>query len=119
MNKYIQKIALPLFYLLAAHGLFSCVPGSDAQSTSVTTYFIQSGSKMYPETIPDSLKLYSGDPEFEYIIIGNLSIAVAGELEIAYNRLRKEAAKLGAECVIRLEIYNNGSGMSGIAVKNK
>ena len=90
---------------------------ASAAETSVAAHFVQPGSKMYPKTNQDSVKLFSGDPKFEYIIIGNLSIAVAGEIDIAYKRLRKEAARLGADCVIRLEVYNNGSGMSGIAVK--
>jgi uncharacterized protein YbjQ (UPF0145 family) len=93
-------------------------------SCSYYTYCYQSGSTSFAETNPDSIKIYSGDTNQEYIVIGSVTVDVAGGTKVANKYLKKKASKLGADAIIKVELtklntYADRVGISGVAIKYK
>ena len=92
-------------------------------SCSYYAFYPQPRSQTYLPTNPDSIKVYSGDIDQEYDVIG--AIATYIPLNIGNDKsnggatgiLKKHTAKLGADAIINLKITPNS--MSGVAVKFK
>ncbi len=80
-------------------------------------------SQTYLPTNPDSIKVYSGEIDQEYNVIGSiatyrpLSMGNDKSNEGAKNILKKHTSKLGADAIINLKITPNS--ISGVAVKFK
>lgn len=106
MKKYI------IISVLCLSTLSSCFYG----------FYPQTGSNIYAETRPEMVKIYSGEPEYEYEIIGSITADVIGDGDAVVKHLKKKAAQLGADAVIRVDLSKVNSttvrtGISGVAVK--
>ena len=93
-------------------------------SCSYYAYQYQTGSASNSETTPDSIKIYSGDIEQDYIIIGSVTANVMGDADAVVKYLKKKAAKLGADAIIKVDLtkinsFSQRTGISGVAVKLK
>ena len=93
-------------------------------SCSYYAYQFQTGSTPQSETIPESIKIYSGDIEQDYIVIGSVSADVVGGSDTVVKYLKKKASKLGADAIINVNLskfntFSNRTGISGVAVKLK
>jgi len=93
-------------------------------SCSFFTYCYQTGSSYYAKTNPDAIKIFSGDVDQDYIIIGSVTVDVFGGTIAATDYLKKNASKLGADAIINVELtkldtYSNRVGISGVAIKLK
>ncbi len=102
--------------ILAASLIFS--------SCSYYAYQYQTGSSSHSETTPDSIKIYSGDVDQDYIIIGSVTADVMGDADAVVKFLKKNAAKLGADAIIKVDLkklnsFSQRTGISGVAVKLK
>jgi hypothetical protein len=90
---------------------------------SYTTHFVQSGSRVYEQTEPESIKIYSGKPDIEFVVIGNVASNVPDDVESAVSKLQEEAAELGADAIINAKIdylsTQSRTGLSGVAIKYK
>ena len=87
-------------------------------------FYPQTGSEKYAETIPESIKIYSGDIDQNYAIIGSVTADVIGDGDAVVKHLKKKAAELGADAIIKVELNKISSetsrtGISGIAIKIK
>lgn len=93
-------------------------------SCSYYAYQYQTGSTSHSETTPDSIKIYSGDIEQDYVIIGSVTADVMGDADAVVKYLKKKAAKLGADAIIKVDLtkinsFSQRTGISGVAVKLK
>lgn len=95
-------------------------------SCSYYAFYPQPRSQTFLATNPDSIKVYSGDTEQEYLVIGSVSSMIPGVLvttakgnERATKVLKKHTAKLGADAIIHLKSTGNTGSLSGVAVKFK
>lgn len=93
-------------------------------SCSQFAYQLQTGSMVYTPTNPADIKIYSGDIEQPYIVIGSVAADVVGDSGDLRNYLKKKAAKLGADAIIKVELtkmhsFTARGGISGVAVKFK
>lgn len=94
-------------------------------SCTIFAYELQTGSTTYPETTPNSIKIYSGTVDQEYVVIGSVTAdVVGGGGEGAVKHLRKKAAELGADAIIHVDLTKMSSfvqrtGVSGVAIKFK
>lgn len=93
-------------------------------SCSFYTYQFQTGSTAQTETKPESIKIYANDIDKEYIIIGSVAADVLGDGDAVVKYLKKKAAKLGADAIIKVELTKLSSGhsrtgISGVAVRLK
>lgn len=86
-------------------------------------YYPQTGSKTYSPTLAENIEIYSGVPEQEYVVMGSFAADVIGDADAAVNHLKKKAAELGADAIIKVRMTTNsscgGTGVSGVAVKMK
>ena len=85
-------------------------------------YYPQTGSKTYAETIPEQIQVYSGDIEQKYEVLGSVAADAPGDADAVAKHLKKKAAKLGADAIIKVELSKRNSaaintGISGVAVK--
>jgi len=85
-------------------------------------YYPQTGSRMYHETIPETVLVYSGDADQKYEVLGSVAAEVPGDGEDAVRFLKRKAAEIGADAIIKVDIYFNdyesqNTGISGVAVK--
>lgn len=85
-------------------------------------YYPQTGSEPQAETNPESIMIYSGDIDQDYTILGPVCVDVIGDSEAGVKFLKKKAAQLGADAVIKVELtkmnaYTIRTGISGIAVR--
>ena len=88
------------------------------------SFYPQTGAMIYPETYPENIKIYYGDIDQEYIIIGSITADVVGDADAVVKYLKKKAAELGADAIIRAELNIISSetirtGISGVAIKLK
>lgn len=91
---------------------------------SFYTYYHPTGSTSFAETNPDSIVLLAGDSDREYDVIASVAVDVAGGTIAASDYLKRKAAELGADAVIKIELkklstYTSRIGVSGIAIKYK
>jgi hypothetical protein len=91
---------------------------------SFSTYYIQTGSRVYEETNPETVKIYSGEPLEEYIVIGSIAVDYMGDSEGGLEYLQEKAAYIGADAVIHIKLLSiatnrKSTGISGVAVKFK
>jgi len=87
-------------------------------------YYQEAGSVRQMETNPEMIKIYSGDIEQDYAIIGPVAADVLGDADAAAKYLKKKASKLGADAIIKVDLtkvssFTMQTGISGIAVKIK
>ena len=86
-------------------------------------YYPQTGSTTYRPTQPEYIEIYSGVPEQEYVVMGSIAADVIGDADASVNHLKKKAAGMGADAIIKIQITTNstcgGTGVSGVAVKMK
>jgi len=86
-------------------------------------YYPQTGSTTYRPTQPEFIEIYSGVPEQEYVVMGSIAADVIGDADASVNHLKKKAAEMGADAIIKVQITTNstcgGTGVSGVAVKMK
>jgi uncharacterized protein YbjQ (UPF0145 family) len=87
-------------------------------------FYPQTGSHFYAETLPETVQIFSGEPEQEYEIIGSITADVIGDADAVVKHLKKKAAKLGADAVIKVDLSKVNSttlrtGISGVAIKMK
>ena len=104
-----------LFVLILFVALSSC---------AFQSYYPQTGSIMYEPVAVETVKIYPGDIEEDYIILGSIAADAAGNGKKAKSLLQKRAAALGADAVIKTELTKVGSffirtGISGVAVRLK
>jgi hypothetical protein len=92
-------------------------------SSCFYAYYPQTGSKTYSPTRAEYIEIYSGAPEHEYVVMGSIAADVIGNADAAVNHLKKKAAKMGADAIIKVRYTTNstcgGTGVSGVAVKMK
>jgi hypothetical protein len=93
-------------------------------SCSYYAYYCQTGSAPLTETKPDVIKIYSGDIDKEYVVIGSVAADVNGDADAAVKYLKKKASKLGADAIIKIELtkinsFSQRTGISGVAVRMK
>jgi len=92
---------------------------------AITTHYVQSDSKQYPSTNVEDIKVFANSDVMDnYIVIGSLATHVPGNGEQAVKELKKEAAKIGADAIIALQLDKINSIASatqatGVAVKFK
>ena len=60
-------------------------------SCSYYAYYQTSGDKL-TETNPEIIKIYSGDIEQDYVIIGSVTADVLGDADAAVKHLKKKAS---------------------------
>ena len=107
-----NKILIILCFAL----LTSCV---------IKTHYIQDDAQAFEKSNPSEIKVYTGDDiGSDYDVIGSVAVDAPGTGEAAIKELKDEAAKLGADAVINLELTKLASfvqrtGASGVAVKSK
>ena len=88
------------------------------------SFYPQTGAVIYPATNPQDIEIYSGDIDQDYFIIGSIAADVIGDSDAVVKHLKKKAAEIGADAVIRVELNKIDSetirtGISGIAIKMK
>lgn len=93
-------------------------------SCSFYTYYHPEGSKGHPAVSPINVRLYSGDIQQEYEVIAAVTADVFGTGDKAGEYLKKNAAKLGADAVIFVQLNKintiaDRTGISGVAVRLK
>lgn len=94
-------------------------------SCSYYTYYPQTQSQTYAATNPDSIKVYSGDIDQEYIVIGSVASLISGyyysanAIDKANKLLKERSAKIGADAIIHTRLNGTGRGISGVAVRYK
>jgi len=91
-------------------------------SCSHFAYYYQTGSSSKSETSPESIKIFCGDIDQDYIIIGSVTADVMGDGEAVVKYLKKKASKLGADAIINVDLtkinsFSPRTGISGVAVK--
>jgi hypothetical protein len=109
-----KKIVIPFVFILALGSLSGCN----------FAFYPETGSQLYMQTEREAVKIYSGEPEQNYEILGPVAAEVPGNVDAATKYLKKKAARLGASAVIRINIskptsFPGSTGISGIAVKFK
>ncbi|QGY42201.1 hypothetical protein GM418_00580 [Maribellus comscasis] len=109
-----KKLIIPFVYIL----LLMSTPGC------YYAFYPQTGSQLYIETQPETIEVYSDEPEQKYEILGPIAAEVPGDVEAATKYLKKKAAKLGASAVIKVNLskptsFPGSTSISGIAVKIK
>lgn len=87
-------------------------------------YYPQTCSTLYPETNPEEIQIYSGDIDQDYEILGSVAADVIGDADAVVKHLKKKAASLGADAIIKAELTKMNAaamstGISGVAVKMK
>lgn len=87
-------------------------------------YYPQTGSELYEPTYAENIRIYSGDINQEYVVMGSVAADAIGNADDAMNYLKKKAAKMGADAIIRTDIFmgdpvSGRTGISGVAVKIK
>lgn len=87
-------------------------------------YQYQTGSTALTETSPESIKIYSGDIEQAYTVIGSVAVDVPGDADKAAKFLKNKASELGADVIINADLtkmnsFSQRTGISGVAVKLK
>lgn len=94
-------------------------------SCSYYAFYPQPKSQTYEATNPESIKVYSGDIEQDYIVIGSVASLIPGiNIGDKYNEralkiLKKHTAKLGADAIIHIKTNADFGGLSGVAIKFK
>jgi hypothetical protein len=93
-------------------------------SCSFSSHYIQTGSRTYEETNPKDVKIYSGEPNEAYIVIGSIAVDYMGDNEGGLFYLKKKAALIGADAVIFTKLTSfytqrNSLAANGVAVKFK
>jgi hypothetical protein len=93
-------------------------------SCSRNVYYPLAGSSQEIRGNPGMVKIYSGDIDQTYTVLGPIAVDVWGDGEDASLYLREKAAAIGADAVIKVSLkktdHNNGrKGISGIAVGYK
>ncbi|MDO3695957.1 hypothetical protein QVZ41_13985 [Wenyingzhuangia sp. chi5] len=96
-------------------------------SCSYFTYYNQTGytfnsSKENLEL--KELKIYSGDIEDEYEIVGSVSFDIPGGISDLKRNLKKKLNKIGADAIINVKLNKSNSfmsrtGITGTAIKLK
>lgn len=89
---------------------------------SYSAHYLESPLNTAAKTDFQEIKIYAGDLEQEYKVIGSLTVDTPGDIDIATRFIKKKAALLGADAIIHVEINklstNTGrTGMSGVAVR--
>lgn len=87
-------------------------------------YYPQSGSTKYAETNPAETQIYSGNIDVDYEILGSVAADAIGDTDAVAKHLKKKAAKMGADAIIKVELSKSNSaaistGILGVAVKLK
>ena len=90
---------------------------------TIATNYVQEGAKVYPPTSPDSVQIYVADTlSVKYDVIGSVVADTDGDGDDAAKALREEAAKMGANAVIKTRFakftsYGQRTALTGIAVR--
>lgn len=87
-------------------------------------YYPQTGSASYKATYPEEIRVYSGAPDQDYMVMGSVAVDVIGDADAAVKHLKKKAAEMGADAIINAKLTKVNSsasrtGISGVAVKLK
>jgi len=87
-------------------------------------YYPQTGSELYEPTPVESIQIYSGDIKQDYVVMGSVAVDAIGNADDAIKYLKKKAAKMRADAIIRTDIFlgeptSGRTGISGVAVKMK
>lgn len=97
-----------------------------AMSMSSCSYYAyyQTGITSTTTTDPAAIKIYSGDIEQEYFVLGSVGADVFGDGEAVVKYLKKKASELGADAIIHTRLtkvnsFSQRTGVSGVAVKLK
>lgn len=90
-------------------------------SCSYYAFYPQTGSSQPPPANPNLVKIYAGDPDLDYTVIGSIAVDVEGDERKAQEYLKKKAAGLGADAVIKVYLTTNNPfstriRISGVAV---
>jgi hypothetical protein len=90
---------------------------------AISTHYVQDGAKAYPPTSPDSVRIFAAEALIgKYDVIGSVAADCVGDGDDAAKLLREEAAKIGANAVIKTRLMKFNSltsrtGIAGIAVR--
>lgn len=69
-------------------------------SCSVSAFYVESGASIMSPTNPKEIKIYSGDIDQDFIVIGSIKIDTQGNAKIAKRYLQLRASKIGADATI-------------------
>ena len=109
-----KKLLIPFIFILFLVSTSGCY----------YAFYPQTGSQLYVETQPETIRIYSGEQDQKYEILGPIAAEVPGDVEAATKYLKKQAAKLGASAVIKINLskptsFPGSTSISGIVVKIK
>jgi hypothetical protein len=113
-----EKMKLQFAILMLAVASMAAFSGC-----TIATHYVQEGAKLYPPTSPDSVEIYVADTlGVKYEVIGTVLADTDGNGDDAAKELREEAAKMGANAVIKARLVKFTSmgqraGLTGIAVR--
>ena len=93
-------------------------------SCSVARLQTSDSRDYYPPTIPEQIQMYPGDIEQKYEVLGSVAADAIGDTDVVSKHLKKKAAKMGADAIIKVELSKRNSaaistGISDVAVKIK
>jgi hypothetical protein len=90
---------------------------------TISTHYVQDGAKVYAPTSPESVQIYVADTlSVKYDVIGSVVADAPGNGDDAAKALREEAAKMGANAVIKARLvkftsYAARTALTGVAVR--
>tara|TARA_R110002124_G_scaffold252130_1_gene417378 strand:+ start:594 stop:938 length:345 start_codon:yes stop_codon:yes gene_type:complete len=91
-------------------------------SCTISAHYITTDKPLPEETLAADVKIYAGDIDREYEVIGSMTLDAQGDASVASRYLKKRAARLGADAVIFVEVnklnsYTIRTGISGVVIK--
>ncbi len=93
-------------------------------SCNIYTFYPNKESQTFPATSPNEIKIYSGDIDRPYTVIGSVAADALGRSEVVAKYLKSKASKQGADAILFAELTKistmaQRTGISGVAVKFK
>lgn len=91
---------------------------------SFSSVYYQTGSGGMDPVSADQVKIYVGDINEEYTVIGSIAVNTLGKGKTTVQTLKEKAGKIGADAVIfvqasKISTYTQRTGLSGVAVRTK
>jgi hypothetical protein len=93
-------------------------------SCSRYVYYPQAGSSEQTLTTSEMVKIYTGNIDQAYTVLGTIAVDVRGDGDDAALYLKEKASAIGADAIIMVNLkktnpYIKRTGITGIAIKKK
>ena len=90
-------------------------------SCSIKTHYILNNQEKFKKTNPEDVKIFSGQPDMQFVVIGCVAVDAPGDGNDAVKSLKEEAASIGANAVMevrltKLSSFASRTGLSGTAI---